>query len=111
MLFRSAYLAGEDINWDWQNYHDYAGFALVHGRFDVDVAPGGFQSFLNPLIYLHDERQYTLAIGLQAFLGRHGSEWALLMAAATVITIPMIVLFFFAQKTFIEGIALTGVKG
>lgn len=47
-----AYMAGEDINWDWQNYHDYAGFALVHGRFDVDVAPGGFQSFLNPLIYL-----------------------------------------------------------
>ncbi|CCD93303.1 conserved membrane hypothetical protein [Bradyrhizobium sp. ORS 375] len=47
-----AYVAGEDINWDWQNYHDYAGFALVHGRFDVDVAPGGFQSFLNPLIYL-----------------------------------------------------------
>ena len=47
-----AYLAGEDINWDWQNYHEYAGFALVHGRFDVDVAPGGFQSFLNPLIYL-----------------------------------------------------------
>ncbi|BAM87304.1 hypothetical protein S58_12940 [Bradyrhizobium oligotrophicum S58] len=47
-----AYSAGEDINWDWQNYHDYAGFALVHGRFDVDVAPGGFQSFLNPLIYL-----------------------------------------------------------
>jgi len=47
-----AYVAGEDINWDWQNYHEYAGFALVHGRFDVDVAPGGFQSFLNPLIYL-----------------------------------------------------------
>lgn len=72
---------------------------------------GAWMDFLNPLIYLHDERQYTLAIGLQAFLGRHGSEWALLMAAATVITIPMIVLFFFAQKTFIEGIALTGVKG
>ncbi|GLH78774.1 hypothetical protein SSBR45G_36830 [Bradyrhizobium sp. SSBR45G] len=47
-----AYVVGEDINWDWQNYHDYAGFALVHGRFDLDVAPGGFQSFLNPLIYL-----------------------------------------------------------
>ncbi|MGJ4892764.1 glycosyltransferase family 87 protein [Bradyrhizobium sp. HKCCYLRH3099] len=47
-----AYFIGEDINWDWQNYHDYAGFSLVNGRFDVDVAPGGFQSFLNPLIYL-----------------------------------------------------------
>jgi hypothetical protein len=44
--------AGEDVNWDWQNYHDYAGFALLNGRFDVDVAPGGFQSYLNPLVYL-----------------------------------------------------------
>jgi multiple sugar transport system permease protein len=38
-------------------------------------------------------------------------EWSLLMAAATVITIPMLVLFFFAQRTFIQGIALTGMKG
>lgn len=70
-----------------------------------------WMDFLNPLVYLHDERQYTLAIGLQAFLGRHGSEWALLMAAATVITIPMIAIFLVAQKTFIRGIALTGLKG
>jgi hypothetical protein len=47
-----ALYAGEDINWDWQNYHDYAGFALLNGRFDVDVAPGGFQSYLNPLVYV-----------------------------------------------------------
>jgi hypothetical protein len=44
--------AGEDINWDWQNYHEYAGFAVLNGRFDLDVAPGGFQSYLNPLVYL-----------------------------------------------------------
>lgn len=47
-----AYYAGEDINWDWQNYHEYGGFALLNGRFDSDVVPGGFQSFLNPLIYV-----------------------------------------------------------
>jgi len=58
-----AYLAGEDVNWDWQNYHEYAGFALVHGRFDVDVAPGGFQSFLNPLIYI---LPYVIRHGLSA---------------------------------------------
>lgn len=58
-----ACVAGEDINWDWQNYHEYAGFALVHGRFDVDVAPGGFQSFLNPLIYL---LPYVIRHGLGA---------------------------------------------
>jgi multiple sugar transport system permease protein len=72
---------------------------------------GAWMDFLNPLIYLHDERTYTLAIGLQAFLGRHGGEWSLLMAAATVMTAPMLVLFFFAQRTFIQGIALTGMKG
>ncbi|NPU64847.1 DUF2029 domain-containing protein [Bradyrhizobium sp. 83012] len=58
-----AYVAGEDINWDWQNYHEYAGVALVQGRFDVDAAPGGFQSFLNPLIYL---LPYLLRHGLPA---------------------------------------------
>jgi glycosyl transferase family 87 len=44
--------AGEDINWDWRNYHEYGAYALLNGRFDVDVVPGGFQSFLNPLPYL-----------------------------------------------------------
>ncbi|MGJ4952220.1 glycosyltransferase family 87 protein [Bradyrhizobium sp. HKCCYLS20291] len=58
-----AYLAGEDINWDWQNYHEYAGYALLHGRFDVDVAPGGFQSYLNPLIYV---LPYVVRHGLAA---------------------------------------------
>jgi multiple sugar transport system permease protein len=70
-----------------------------------------WMDFLNPLIYLHSEKHYTLALGLQAFLGRHGGEWNLLMAAATVITLPMLVLFFLAQRTFIQGIALTGLKG
>jgi multiple sugar transport system permease protein len=70
-----------------------------------------WMDFLGPLVYLHDESQYTLAIGLQAFLGRHGGEWSLLMAASTVITAPMLVLFFLAQRTFIRGIALTGLKG
>jgi hypothetical protein len=43
---------GEDINWDWRNYHEYGAFALLNGRLDIDVAPGGFQTFLNPLSYL-----------------------------------------------------------
>ncbi len=72
---------------------------------------GAWMDFTGPLIYLHDERTYTLAVGLMAFLGRHGGEWSLLMAAATVMTLPMLVLFFFAQRTYIQGIALTGLKG
>jgi hypothetical protein len=47
-----TWFTGEDINWDWRNYHEYGAFALLNGRFDIDVAPGGFQTFLNPLSYL-----------------------------------------------------------
>jgi len=72
---------------------------------------GAWTDFQGPLIYLHDSHQYTLAIGLQSFLGRHGGEWNLLMAASTVVTLPLIAAFFFAQRTFIQGIAMTGVKG
>jgi hypothetical protein len=47
-----TWFTGEDINWDRRNYHEYGAFALLNGRFDVDVAPGGFQTFLNPSAYL-----------------------------------------------------------
>jgi multiple sugar transport system permease protein len=72
---------------------------------------GAWTDFQGPLVYLHDEHLYTLAVGLNGFLGRHGGEWNLLMAASTVVALPLIVAFFFAQRTFIEGIALTGSKG
>ncbi len=58
-----TYLAGEDINWDWRNYHEYGAYALLNGRFDVDVAPGGFQTFLNPVAYV---LPYVLRHGLGA---------------------------------------------
>lgn len=67
--------------------------------------------FLFPLVYLQDDRQYTLALALQQFQSQHESLWGPLMAMSTVITLPIIVLFFFAQKTFIQGITLTGIKG
>jgi multiple sugar transport system permease protein len=67
--------------------------------------------FLNPLVYLQDDRQYTLAIALQQFQSQHESLWGPLMAMSTVITIPIIIIFFLTQKTFIQGITLTGIKG
>lgn len=67
--------------------------------------------FLNPLIYLQDDLQYTLAIALQQFQSNHESEWGPLMAMSTVITVPIIVLFFLTQRTFIQGITMTGLKG
>jgi len=72
---------------------------------------GSWNDFLGPLIYLSDESQYTLSLGLQQFLSQHGAEWSLLMAASTVMILPIVVLFFFTQRTFIQGIALTGIKG
>jgi multiple sugar transport system permease protein len=70
-----------------------------------------WNDFAGPLLYLNDDRQYTLALGLQQFVGNYRSEWSMLMAAAAVFTIPIIILFFLAQRTFIQGIATTGQKG
>ena len=67
--------------------------------------------FLSPLVYLQDDRQYTLAIALQQFQSHHESAWGPLMAMSSVITIPIIILFFLPQRTFIQGITLTGLKG
>lgn len=71
-----------------------------------------WNDFLGPLIYLTDQKTYTLAYGLQAYQSQHGgTQWPLLMAASTIVVLPVIVLFFFAQKTFIQGITVTGLKG
>jgi multiple sugar transport system permease protein len=70
-----------------------------------------WNNFLGPLIYLRDPDTYTLSVGIQLYFTQHGAEWGLLMAAGTLFTLPMVVLFFFAQRTFIEGITLTGIKG
>ncbi|MFN7016140.1 MAG: carbohydrate ABC transporter permease [Fimbriimonadales bacterium] len=67
--------------------------------------------FMGPLIYLNDSSKFTLAVGLQYFLGRHGEQWNLLMAAATVVTAPLVVLFLFTQRAYVRGITLTGLKG
>jgi multiple sugar transport system permease protein len=73
---------------------------------------GTWNDFLGPLIYLTDQRDFTLALGLQFFQSQHGgTEWHYLMAAGTLVALPIIILFFFMQKSFIEGISMTGLKG
>jgi multiple sugar transport system permease protein len=70
-----------------------------------------WNDFQGPLIYLTDQKTYTLAYGLQAYQSQHGgTQWPMLMAAATIVVMPVIVLFFLAQKTFIQGITVTGMK-
>ena len=73
---------------------------------------GNWNNFLAPLIYLRDMEKYTLALGLRMFQGQyaiHNQQY--LMAVSVVTILPIIIMFFFAQKQFIQGIALTGLKG
>jgi len=70
-----------------------------------------WNDFLGPLIYLNNKNEYTLALGLYGFAGSRGTQWGLLMAAGTVSVMPIVILFFLAQRTFIQGITLTGTKG
>ena len=70
-----------------------------------------WNDFLGPLIYLQDRSKFTLAVGLAQFSGLYNAQWGYLMAASTAMVAPIIIMFFFAQRYFLEGIALTGVKG
>jgi multiple sugar transport system permease protein len=72
---------------------------------------GRWNDFLGPLIYLRDDALYTLQLGLLHFYGTAGPEWQLTMAASTVIMLPCLVMFFLAQRFFVRGIILTGLKG
>jgi len=64
-----------------------------------------------PLLYLNDPQHFPLAYGLEQFVSAHSSETHLLLAAAVMFTLPMVVLFFVAQRVFVRGIATTGLKG
>lgn len=70
-----------------------------------------WNDFFGPLIYLQSRENYTLALGLQSFMDRYSSQWNYLMATSTLVILPMIALFFFAQRYFIEGITFSGLKG
>ncbi|MBW7928485.1 MAG: carbohydrate ABC transporter permease [Fimbriimonadaceae bacterium] len=72
---------------------------------------GTWNDFLGPLIFLTDQNTFTLSLGLQAYQTQHGgTPWNLLMAASLLVILPIIVVFFFAQKTFVHGIATSGFK-
>ncbi|MCJ8011609.1 carbohydrate ABC transporter permease [Paenibacillus sp. KQZ6P-2] len=68
---------------------------------------GVWNDFQGPLIYLNSTTKYTLALGLSMFKGMYNVEWNMLMAATVLIMLPAIIVFFFLQKYFIEGISLS----
>ena len=69
-----------------------------------------WNDFIGPMLYLTDPKLFTLAIGLQDYQGRHNVAWNQMMAASIIFTLPIIIAFFFAQRTFIQGVKLTGLK-
>jgi multiple sugar transport system permease protein len=69
-----------------------------------------WNDFFGPLIYLTEDYKSTLALGLAVFAGQHPSEWSILMSVSVVMLIPTVIVFFFCQRYFVEGITLTGMK-
>ncbi|RCW77343.1 carbohydrate ABC transporter permease [Saliterribacillus persicus] len=70
-----------------------------------------WNDFINPLIYLSDQSLFTLQVGIRYFQQLYGADYHLIMAATTLSLIPIIIVYLFAQKYFIEGISTTGLKG
>jgi multiple sugar transport system permease protein len=70
-----------------------------------------WHDFFGPLIYLQDQMEYPLSLGLFAFQNQRSMEWALIMTASTLTVLPLIVVFLFTQRYFLRGVAMTGLKG
>jgi len=74
---------------------------------------GAWGDFLGPLIYINAQENYTITLGIYQMLGNRvtDTDWGIIMAISAITLLPIVAIFFFAQRTFIEGISLTGLKG
>lgn len=70
-----------------------------------------WNDFMGPLIYLQSDENLTLALGLVKFRGYYRTEWSLMMAGATLMTIPVVLVFFFFQRYFLQGLNFSGLGG
>jgi multiple sugar transport system permease protein len=77
----------------------------------IFTALGAWSDFLGPLLYLQREELYPLSIGLQFFRSEHRVEYSYLMAASTLVALPVVVIFICFQRFFVEGITIGAVKG
>lgn len=93
----------------WQIYLPLSKSALVSLAIFTILA--SWNDLLWPLIMTSSEEKRVLSIGIASFQGQHGTDYPLLMAGAVMATLPIIILFIFVQRYFIEGIALSGIKG
>lgn len=71
---------------------------------------GGYNDYMGPLLYLQSPSKYTLQIALSFFQGTYSTDWATVMAGAVVSLVPTVLIYLFAQKYFISGIATSGLK-
>ena len=72
---------------------------------------GAWNDYMGPLIYLSSAENFTLSLGLGTFNSQYGAFPGQLMAVSTIMTLPILVLFFLTQKTFIQGMSTSGIKG
>ncbi len=72
---------------------------------------GSWMSFMWPLIVMNTHEKFTLPIGLAYFQSLHGTDWTLLMAGSLMMILPILLVFMFNQRFFVEGIKLSGIKG
>jgi multiple sugar transport system permease protein len=70
-----------------------------------------WNDYLGPLVYISNQNSYPLSLGLALILGDYTTNWAWVMAGATAATAPIVILFFLTQRTFVQGITVTGMKG
>lgn len=83
-----TFAMGEDVNWDWQNYHEYNVWAVLNGRYGIDAVPPGFQTYFNPIVYfpVYYLRHYLPSpFGLMIIGAIHGLNLALICLFARLI--------------------------
>jgi multiple sugar transport system permease protein len=74
-------------------------------------ALGAWNDFMGPLIYIQNDQLYPLSIGLQMFRTQHDLQYSMLMAASTLVALPVVVIFLIFQRFFVEGITIGALKG
>ena len=70
-----------------------------------------WNNYLEPLIFINSNSKQTISVGLTFFSGMYNIQWNLVFAAAVIVAMPILVIFIFLQKYFIQGIVVSGVKG
>jgi len=111
------------IEFDEAAFVDGASYPQIIAKIIVPVAKpalavvaifsflNSWNDFMGPLLYLNDQAKFTLSLGLKMFLSMFRAEWNTLMAAATLAVLPLVAIFFMAQRYFIEGLTMGGIKG